>query len=52
MKKKDDLIEEFQPSRRDFIRKAVGAGFAVPVIATFTMTGLMSRPASAGANQS
>ena len=53
MKKKDDLIEEFQPSRRDLIRKAIGAGFAVPVIATFTMTGLMSRPASAqGSNQS
>ena len=52
MKKKDELIQEIQPGRRDFIRKALGAGFAVPVVATFTMTGLMSRPASAGANQS
>ena len=52
MKKKDELVEEFEPSRRDFIRKAVGTGFTVPVIATFTMTGLMSRPAFAAQNQS
>ena len=51
MKKKDALFEEFEPSRRDFVRKAVAAGFTAPVIATFAMTGLMSRSVFGSENQ-
>ena len=52
VKKKEKLIEGFEPSRRAFIRKTVGAGFSVPVVSTFTMAGLMARPNLAQANLS
>ena len=51
-KKNDDIIEQMSPSRRDFVRKSVKAGFIAPVIGTFTMSGLMSRPAAAQSNMS
>lgn len=38
--------------RREFLRKAAKAGIAVPAIATFSMSGLMARPAAAQSNLS
>lgn len=54
MKKRDkqEIIETVSTSRRDFLRKATKAGFVIPVVGTFTMTGLMSAPAAAQLNQS
>ncbi len=48
----EEMIEKFPEERRAFLQKAVKAGFAVPVIATFSMSGLMARPAAAGHNMS
>lgn len=45
-------LANMTPSRRQFIRNAARAGFLAPVIASFTMSGLMARPASAQANMS
>lgn len=45
-----DQLESISPSRRDFVRKSVKAGFIAPVVGTFTMSGLMSRPAAAQPN--
>jgi hypothetical protein len=50
-KKRDAVLSQVDPSRRDFLQKAAGASFIVPVVASFTMSGLMARPASAQANQ-
>ncbi|MEE2776578.1 MAG: hypothetical protein VYE73_07425 [Acidobacteriota bacterium] len=53
MSKREEALEEFDESRRDFVRKAGVAGFVAPVVASFTMSGLMARPAAAQApNQS
>ena len=54
MTKRDnkEIIETVSTGRRDFVRKAVKAGFVVPVVGTFTMSGLMSTPAAAQTNQS
>lgn len=54
MKKKDSeaAIAKLPEERRAFLRKAVGIGFAVPAVATFSMSGLMARPASAASNLS
>ncbi len=49
---KNEVIENISEGRRDFVRKAMNAGFVVPVVATFTMTGLMATPAAAQSNQS
>ncbi|MEM1110339.1 MAG: hypothetical protein AAGI11_00405 [Pseudomonadota bacterium] len=49
---KEKIIDSVEPSRRDFVRKAVKAGFIAPVVGTFTMSGLMSTPAAAQSNQS
>jgi len=49
---KDKLIENLPEERRSFLKKAMTAGFMVPTIASFTMSGLMSRPAAAAFNQS
>jgi hypothetical protein len=51
-REKQEIIETISTSRREFVRKATKAGFIVPVVATFTMTGLMSAPAAAVSNGS
>jgi hypothetical protein len=48
----NNLLESVSPERRDFLRKSVKAGFALPVVGTFTMSGLMATPAAAQANMS
>ncbi len=40
---KRDEIAELSDSRREFLKKAKAVGFAAPVVATFSMSGLMSR---------
>ena len=50
--KSKEVIEKVSPARRDFVRKSVGAGFVLPAVATFSMSGLMSRPAAAVSNMS
>ncbi len=52
MPKNDEILKEFDESRRDFIRKAASTSFVAPVVASFTMAGLMSRPAAAQSNSS
>ena len=54
MAKKDpnEILESVSTSRRKFIKKSVKAGFSLPVVATFTMSGLMATPASAQSNSS
>lgn len=47
MPKNEEILNEFDASRRSFVRKAAAAGFVAPVVATFTMSGLMARPAAA-----
>jgi hypothetical protein len=49
--KKEAVLSKVDPSRREFLQKAAGASFIVPVVASFTMSGLMARPASAQTNQ-
>ena len=49
---KNEVIENVAEGRRDFVRKAMKAGFVVPVVGTFAMTGLMATPAAAQSNQS
>ena len=46
----DAMISTLPEERRAFLRKAVTAGIAVPAVATFSMSGLMSRPAAAQAS--
>lgn len=46
----EEVIARIDPARRDFIRKLASLGFVVPAVATFSMSGLMARPASAGTN--
>ncbi len=48
--KSEEALTKFSPKRREFIRKAANAGFVVPVVATFTMSGLIARPAAAQPN--
>jgi len=36
--------------RREFLKKAVKVGYMVPLVATFTMSGLMGRPQAAHSN--
>jgi len=50
-KKRESVLSQVDPSRREFLQKAAGASFIVPVVASFTMSGLMARPASAQSNQ-
>ena len=38
--------------RRDFLKKAVKVGVVAPTVATFSMSGLMARPALAQSNLS
>ena len=48
-----DALSRIDPARREFISKLATLGFVVPAVATFSMSGLMARPAFAGlANQS
>jgi hypothetical protein len=49
---KKGTIEDLPEERRSFLRKAVRAGIVVPAVATFSMSGLMGRPASAQTNLS
>lgn len=51
-KEKQELLDSVSMNRRSFVGKAVKAGFIVPVVGTFTMSGLMSTPAAAQSNQS
>lgn len=51
-KEKKELLDSVSMNRRRFVAKAVKAGFIVPVVGTFTMSGLMSTPAAAQSNQS
>ncbi len=46
------VLSEVSSDRRDFLRKAAGMGFAVPVVASFSMSGLMAGPAYASGNLS
>ena len=50
--KREDIIAKVSPARREFMRKAVKAGFILPVVGTFSMSGLMARPAAAQSNMS
>ena len=50
--KRDETTERLPEERRAFLRKAVKAGMIVPAVATFSMSGLMGRPASAQTNLS
>ncbi|MFT6287603.1 MAG: hypothetical protein ACJAYC_001829 [Halieaceae bacterium] len=45
-------LDSISSSRRDFVNKSVKAGFVLPVVASFTMSGLMATPASAQPNMS
>jgi len=47
-----DLVETVDPERRSFLRKAAGMGFVIPVVATFSMSGMMAGPAYAYGNLS
>lgn len=49
---KKEIGEDLPEERRSFLRKAVKAGMIVPAVATFSMSGLMGRPASAQSNLS
>jgi hypothetical protein len=49
---KKEIGEDLPEERRSFLRKAVKAGMIVPAVATFSMSGLMGRPASAVSNLS
>lgn len=49
---KDNNLSEISPERREFVKKAVKLGFTLPAIVTFSLTGLMARPASAQSNMS
>ena len=48
----EQKLSEISPERREFVKKAVKLGFALPAIVTFSMSGLMARPASASSNMS
>lgn len=41
--KNRDKVIEFSKDRREFLKKARAVGFAAPAVATFSMSGLMSR---------
>lgn len=43
---------EIPEGRREFLRKAAKVGLMVPAVATFSMSGLMARPAAAQSNTS
>lgn len=47
-----EMIAKFPKERRAFLRKMAKAGFIVPAVSTFSMSGLMVRPASASTNLS
>lgn len=49
---KENPKSKMPEERRDFLRKALSVGFIAPTVATFSMTGLMARPASAAPNMS
>lgn len=43
----DRILERVPESRRGFVRRLLGTGFAAPLIASFSMAALTSQPASA-----
>jgi len=51
-KSSKDILESVSPGRRAFVEKAVKAGFVLPAVGSFTMSGLMSTPAAAQSNTS
>jgi hypothetical protein len=46
-KDSQEILETVSPSRRDFVNKSIKAGFILPVVGSFTMSGLMATPAAA-----
>ena len=51
-KKSEEVIETAGSDRRSFLRRAAGMGFAVPVVASFSMSGMLAGPAYAAGNLS
>lgn len=51
-KSAEDVLDSVSPARRAFVEKAVKAGFVLPALGSFTMSGLMSTPAAAQSNGS
>jgi hypothetical protein len=49
-KDSDAVIANAPEERRAFLRKAVTIGIGAPAVATFSMSGLMSRPKAAQAS--
>jgi hypothetical protein len=48
----EQKLSEISPERREFVKNAIKLGFVLPAIVTFSMSGLMARPASAASNMS
>ncbi len=48
--KSEEALTKISPERREFVRKAASAGFVLPAVATFSMSGLIARPAAAQPN--
>ena len=46
------VMKDLPEDRRAFLRKAAKAGIIAPAVATFSMSGLMARPAAAWSNVS
>jgi hypothetical protein len=45
----DDVLDEVSPNRRDFLRRIVtAAAFIGPIVSSFSMNELTTRPAMAG----
>jgi hypothetical protein len=44
---KDKILEKVDEKRRRFLRSVLGAGFAVPVIASFSVATLLTSTANA-----
>ena len=47
-----EVIEKADPERRRFLRRAAGMGFVIPVVASFSMSGMLAGPAYAYGNLS
>jgi len=43
----DKILENVDSSRRNFLRRVLGAGFAIPVVATFSIAALTTDTAYA-----
>lgn len=47
-----EIVEQAEPGRRSFLRRAAGMGFVIPVVASFSMSGMLAGPAYAYGNLS